>query len=448
MEQNHAWRFNCLSGSGTSAAGAPLGVNLTRRMKHARQRLQANYMRHLFALALFAGTPFSHASGLASCIATKVSFNGIVPLDYATVSGQSGEHVYLHHEYPTQCPAGSASACRGPAYLLPGQAVTIGKECGAWAYVQYLGGKKITKGWIGSSNVVPIRRPPKSTARIEHVGKLTVVTHPHRYRFNVIRGAGVPVCEAYLQRLNQTPFYAPPYCGRPESVVVPGFSWLSRVPLNSAQTAALYPRLVSFKLVRRSGIPHPLDRIESALAASGGSGPSIIAWRYKSGVDISNDGAPRNVVVWGGQPFTSFYAGCGYQELLAGEPVTVRWEQIAFIANADTTRVEDAATLQIFGNPTNGLPVPNRQHRTPVIDFVPIGDSIGIFNYGGLTYYDTFYAGGGWPDFYGQRADVPSLDKHLAVFLRRDGVTKQVCEYTYKDRDFKPNVSFGDRDEQ
>jgi hypothetical protein len=47
------------------------------------------------------------------------------------------------------------------------------------------------------------------------------------------------VCEAYLQRLNRTVSRVPPYCDRPESDVVTGFSRLKRLQL----TAGEYNRL-------------------------------------------------------------------------------------------------------------------------------------------------------------------------------------------------------------
>jgi hypothetical protein len=382
---------------------------------------------------MIAVSPSSRAAekGLAACVADKVTFTGIVRLRYATVAGSSGNHVYLHDTYPGVCAHADAKSCRGRAYILPGQAVAIGKECGKWAYVQYIGAKRITTGWVPASRLSAIVPPPEVRPRTRHSGSMTVVTKPRRYRFKISRAAGVPVCEAYLQRLNQTSFYNPPYCGRPESKTVPGFAWLTRVALTRLQTLALYPRLEAFNLGRRLGIPQPLDPTERKLANLGGPGLWLHAWRYEPEVDISNSGKPRNVVVWSPAPPYDSGAPCGFDELRSGEPVTSRPEEIAFIANEDTTRIEDGPTLKLFGNPTNGLPVPNDKHERPFMSFVPIGDSFGVFEYRNLTYYDTFYAGGGWPDFQGKRTNLSSLDRHLAVFLRRRGVTREVCEYTY-----------------
>jgi len=54
-----------------------------------------------------------------------------------------------------------------------------------------------------------------------------------------------------------------------------------------------------------------------------------------------------------------------------------------------------------------------------------------IFKYRGIFYFDTFFDGGGWADFDGKRANLASLHNHLAVFLRQEGRTREICEYVY-----------------
>jgi hypothetical protein len=55
------------------------------------------------------------------------------------------------------------------------------------------------------------------------------------YPFHSTKGHGIRVCEAYLQRLNLTAYYDPPYCGRPETSVVPGFKVLDRIALKTEE---------------------------------------------------------------------------------------------------------------------------------------------------------------------------------------------------------------------
>jgi hypothetical protein len=47
--------------------------------------------------------------------------------------------------------------------------------------------------------------------------------HDSDQSFSLQQGHGVPVCEAYLELLNQTKFTETPFCGRPEEGSVKGF---------------------------------------------------------------------------------------------------------------------------------------------------------------------------------------------------------------------------------
>jgi hypothetical protein len=66
------------------------------------------------------------------------------------------------------------------------------------------------------------------------------------YRFHLIHGKGVPVCEAFLKRLEVAKFSNPPYCGIPESASVPGFSVLHRLSLTEKEVVDLAPRVAQF----------------------------------------------------------------------------------------------------------------------------------------------------------------------------------------------------------
>jgi hypothetical protein len=41
-----------------------------------------------------------------------------------------------------------------------------------------------------------------------------------------------------------------------------------------------------------------------------------------------------------------------------------------------------------------------------------------------------------WGDFANQRRDMPTLANNLGVFLRRDGMTRQICEYHVSNQDY------------
>jgi hypothetical protein len=59
---------------------------------------------------------------------------------------------------------------------------------------------------------------------------------------------------------------------------------------------------------------------------------------------------------------------------------------------------------------------------------------MGFFKYQDLYYFEAFYSE--WTgDIEGKRIEGPSLVNTLAVFLRKDGLTQQVCEYQMSETD-------------
>ena len=76
---------------------------------------------------------------------------------------------------------------------------------------------------------------------------------PRYYTFDLTKGNGIPVCEAYLQRLNNTDFQNMPYCGRPEDDSVPGFTRLNRVPLYAERIYRLLPKILGFQSSQNQG---------------------------------------------------------------------------------------------------------------------------------------------------------------------------------------------------
>lgn len=125
------------------------------------------------------------------------------------------------------------------------------------------------------------------------------------FLFALKKGGGEPVCEALLQRLNQTVYQDPPYCGIPEDDSVPGFTELPRKQLSYAEGRRLYAEIEVFS--DTGG--HPLKGKEppgeeelwnTRYRGTKGGWEVVPAWRYAKPLDIENNGKPDNVVVWQG----------------------------------------------------------------------------------------------------------------------------------------------------
>jgi hypothetical protein len=369
-----------------------------------------------------AGPPASTAAepSTADCIHRQVTFDGITPLTYATVKPGATGHLNLHHDYPQACDAGDNTACASKAYLVSGDTVAIGKTCGAWAYVQFIGDRSISYGWTEAKQLVVRRTPP-------HPADISVHAAPYnelgvqRYPFKMVKGRGLPVCEAYLQRLNQTEFPNLPACGRPENIDVPGFSWLNRVWISTVEFNRLSDSIVFFLN------NHTPSKNEGHRDYKG----PIASFRYDPPVDIDNDGRPDNVLIFNDDNPNE--SACG--AFTHGNDRS-RWGQDAVILNAGGSQIDAARTTTVFGRSESAIKstgLPTYGHNLPDHrrDFRPIGTFVSIFKYRDKAYFDTFYDSLGLGNFQGERATNtdPRLIDTLAVLLSEHGQTREMCEY-------------------
>jgi hypothetical protein len=260
----------------------------------------------------------------------------------------------------------------------------------------------------------------------------------HHYHFDLVKGAGTAVCDAYLKRLNTTDYTSPPYCDRPETTAAAGFSKLIRVPLSAESILVLYPRVSSFMQQRDQGSKEEDERQNTVRKAAGlgPAGPSgetldtmkgflrdgLIVWRYDPLVDMDNDGMVDNIVVWQGIGVAGGTGRCG-EDSPRGDRLNYS-AQVAFVLAASNDRLDIPKTMAIFGHPSGSYRLPD---GTIAKMFRPVGMSIGIFRYQALYYFDTFF--NSWGDFENQRAESPDMASTLGVFFRQNGKTRQVCEY-------------------
>lgn len=361
------------------------------------------------------------AADLPACMRVRVRFDGSRALRFDRVTGSPGARLYIHNSYPTSCDGNhSTKSCVGEeGYLLTGDEVAAGKSCGKWTYIQYIGVRRITQGWVDSSRLKFIRKVGGGTGAP---------------LFTLTRGRGIPVCEAYLQRLNVTDYSqnlsssAPvPYCGIPENDQIIGFKSLHRVPLAADLVVRLSGEL---RILWYQPDPHLNRRPAGEQGASEWVGLRMKAWRYSPEIDVDNDGASENIIVWQGYGLTDGAAICG-------EPFTPNYTwgyrppQMPLVMNGDLT-VDLQKTATLFGR-RGGKGLDFGIGHPP---FHPIGHFITLFEYRGLIYLGAFFDSSG--DYEGRRRGEPDLANTLGVFLRRHGSTKQLCEYRLSGDDYPP----------
>jgi hypothetical protein len=362
----------------------------------------------LAALLLIFGT-FAFAAEPSSCVHRVDAFDGSVPLTYATVSGGTGARLYLYSQYPPDCGVDVAGPCKRRGYLVPGDIVAISVSCASWAYVQYLSDTGVTIGWVDARQLATIPPPPSDGAEQDS----------RNYQFTMTKGLRRPVCEAYLQRLNQTRFVFRPSCGRPEFDGVPGFTHLRRLWLTTAEVNRVYNDLLNFRNDLSSPIPD--QRMTNAdgtvaMVPPPGDFPADVrfdTWRVEGGFDVENDGHPEDVVMWSNGSRGG--GTCGIDSAHTAS-------YYGLILSPSGYRVDRQRTIEVF----------EREHVSRLDGHSPVGVSMGLFQYRGKTYFDTFLD---QPQNAAERRQADRLAHTLAVFAREDHKTVRVCEYVVSDQE-------------
>lgn len=386
----------------------------------------------ILALLAIWCSPLAHAGDLTSCISRKMVFDGIARLQYATVKATAGPHVSLHSRYPKDCRSGNQTLCLSRAYLVSGDAVAVGKECGRWSYVQYIGQKRISEGWLASRALRPNAPPLPGKPPIFRVGReVFPAPTPRRYRFQLVKGRTEPVCEAYLQRLNQSEFYRPPYCGRPESTLVPGFSFLHRTFLSIGEYKGLFfeaNAVLSGEPSHHNYVLHRNPDGSTSYVAPYNpiyAGFTPGAWTYNPPVNIENSGTSDNVIIWTVED--RYRPSCGTESEPDGG--LARGSLYGLVSSRDLSRIDRRKTYQVFGIPDVVA------HPPPTA--TEFGRDFGIFEYRKQAYFDTVFDKD-LGDAAGHRGQEPSLSRTLGVFLYRQGRRYEVCEYHISNRSLHP----------
>jgi hypothetical protein len=259
-------------------------------------------------------------------------------------------------------------------------------------------------------------------------------------RFKLTKGQWLPVCEAYLQRLKNSQFdrMHRPYCDRPEDDSIPGFSKLVRVQLSPADVNRLYRLAYNFQFPLPPGQMEPdgfKDIRAGRVDMTKYVGDELLAWRYDPPVDVFNNGVPANILMWHGVGHGGWAGRCGIdvKEVGAG----LRTEQMPLVFKSGDNSIDVEATKLLIAHPIqkydSSLNTGNLY--STATSFRPIARSIGIFKYRDLYYFDGFFDI--WGDAKNERRGLPALANTLAVFLHKDGVSRQICEYRLSDgRDY------------
>src|SRR5271166_87204 len=386
--------------------------------------------------AFLAGASSFADENISKCVNETARFDGIGPLTYADIVGPVGTHVVLSRRYPQLCQQRDAKACTGNAYLMPGDTVAVANIFGNFAHVQFIGSVKVTVGWV-LANTLKVRASESSQSNFVFSDMKPYPTTLLSPGVRLTKGVGVPVCEAYLQRLNKSPFDVMhrPYCDRPEDDSVPGFSKLARVPLQPSEVNKLYKLAYNFKFPPRQYENDGEKDIRAGrVDVTKNVGTGLLSWRYDPPVDIFNDGVPANILMWRGVELGAWGASCGVEVSESGQGP--RSAQMPIVFKAGDNEVDERATKLLIAHPIQQYDSAIRTGNlySSGIGFRPVARAIGIFKYHDLYYMDGFFDI--WGDAQNERRGRPALANTMAVFLHRDGVSRQICEYHLSGDDY------------
>ncbi len=391
-------------------------------MKYRLPRLQLAFVIAAAAMGL-ALAKVAYSEG----VYPRSDFDGITPLQYATVSAAGRRPLYA--KCPSLCTEIGVAPCEVTAYVTSGSTVAVDETRGGWSHVQHIGKTSVSQGWVAGDALKDLAVSLPFDPGVPGGEDPKWYRQKRQIHVALTKGQGVPVCEAYLQRLNQTYFYEPPYCGRPENDQVPGFAQLHAVRLSAVEVNRLLVAQANLTealhlvpapdALALAASPHtsPVYLDTRGLLAAVSPGQNISVWRFDHSVDIDNDGAPDSIILWrsGSSPV---WSQCGQQ-------LTHSWNlqgPIAFILTADNSAIDERRTLDLFGNSESfGAATMQRS-------------SIGVFGYRGEFYFDAFNMN---PEPGGTAPVAQYPPEHyrniLHVFHRKGGRLEQSCQLENSD---------------
>ncbi len=236
----------------------------------------------------------------------------------------------------------------------------------------------------------------------------------HQVRFSLRKGRGTPVCEAYLQRLNESTYTKLPYCGLPDDTRVPSFPRLNRVWMTWPEIEKIKGNLDDFvgKGVLSPGKPRSYENT--------GYQPST--YRFDPKIDIDNDGTPDDVIMWDSE--SRDHPQCGQYYGQASD--LDKGSAIGVILKSDGLNIDEKKTREVFGNKVGGYIVPTGPDEIPVLyaRYAPVGLGYNVFEYQRLFYYSTYL-----DDTNMSPSERRRVVDVLGVFLRKNSVTEEICEY-------------------
>lgn len=363
------------------------------------------------------------------CEEQEFTFDGLKVIQYGMVS-ERVERLVMSASYPGNLAGASPKSNH---LLIAGDPVAIGGACGRWSYVQHMGQNEVWYGWVETDRLVSTSLSLPFDGGVPGGQDPGMFLSKWRVRVALKKGHGVPVCEAYVQRLNQTLFYEPPFCGRPDNDQVPGFVRLNSKPLSSLEVNKLAVSIenLSFRPPAHFVMKHDALALAESASRIGDvyldtrgivpaipKGENIAVWRYDPRIDIDNDGIPDNVIQFSG--FTWEPCGRSTEKFPDSGSEVPR----PFVLSDDGSSIDVVRTESLFGSQEATA----RGIKAGLPGYYPIGYSVSFFKYRDKYFLDAFV---------GDPTPSDGSRQIIHVFRRDKAVLEEVCRVENIDPDWR-----------
>lgn len=247
---------------------------------------------------------------------------------------------------------------------------------------------------------------------------------PSKPVFELVKGHGLEVCEAYLQRLNATEFLDNrPDKGRITEPLLDGFVDLKPVPLTAEEIQRINYKTISFDRYQDQDLIEKLSNKQYEYRTKVGGllegGPKGVRGLPANSLEAIN----ANILVNKKTPFVRYQTQLDLDNDGIADDVVIKNKQGVYIVDPSMQQITEDKMKRIFAD-QEALDWPS------LISFPVLAYPINVFGYKGKYYFDGFFTNLSVSRGYGAYL-TSSLSEpyYFGVFMHDRNQSNRICEY-------------------
>lgn len=247
---------------------------------------------------------------------------------------------------------------------------------------------------------------------------------PSKAIFELIKGHGIDVCEAYLQRLNATEFLDNnPVKGRISEPQLEGFIDLKPVPLTAEEIQRINYKTISFDRYQDQNLIEKLSNKQNEYRTNVGGlledAPKGVRGLPANSLEAIN----ANILVNKRTPFVRYQTQLDLDNDGIADDVVIKNKQGVYIVDPSMQQIIEDRMKRIFAD-QEALDWPS------LISFPVLVFPINVFGYKGKYYFDGFFTNLSISRGYGAYL-TSSLSEpyYFGVYMHDRNQNNRICEY-------------------